>query len=100
MVLIRPVIVRNSMQKIITVDNHKSANVFLSSVLRNSKKSRQVYNYGLIHFQKFLSEKYPLYNVETILKSLTSNEINIYVILDEFVSYLSTLKISISSIQT
>jgi integrase len=65
-------------------------NTFLSSMERNSLKSRYTYQYGLIHFQRFLSQKYPQYNLETILKPLVKNKINPYELLDRFVSYLQT----------
>ena len=57
---------------------------------RNSLKSRYAYQYGLIHFQRFLSQKYPDYNLETILKPLAENKINRYELLDSFISYLQT----------
>ncbi|HEY6166094.1 MAG TPA: hypothetical protein VIW25_14425, partial [Nitrososphaeraceae archaeon] len=38
--------------------DHKSVNAFLSSMLRNSQKSKNVYKYGLAHFQKFLTQNY------------------------------------------
>ena len=63
---------------------------FLSSMERNSLSSRYAYQNGLIHFQRFLSQKYPSYNLETILKSLAENKINPYELLDGFVSYLQT----------
>ena len=63
---------------------------FLSSMERNSLKSRYAYQYGLIHFQRFLSYKYPDYNLETILRPLAENKINIYELLDTFISYLQT----------
>jgi integrase len=46
------------------------------------------FQFGLLHLQKFLKLKYPQYNVETILKPLSKNELDVYVVLDEFVSYL------------
>ena len=36
----------------------------------------------------FLKQKYSQYDIEAILKPLSKNELNIYAILDEFVSYL------------
>jgi integrase len=57
---------------------------------RNSLKSRYAYQYGLTHFQRFLSHKYPDYNLETILRPLVENKINIYELLDTFISYLQT----------
>lgn len=63
---------------------------FLSSMERNSLKSRYAYQYGLTHFQRFLSYKYPDHNLETILRPLAENKINIYELLDTFISYLQT----------
>jgi integrase len=61
---------------------------FLSSILRNSLKSKYAYECGLVHLQRFLANKYPKYNIETILQPLLNNEINVYTLLDEFISYL------------
>jgi integrase len=63
---------------------------FLSSIERNSLKSRYTYQHGLIQFQRFLSKKYSNYNLQTILKPLAENKINLYELLDIFVSYLQT----------
>jgi integrase len=63
---------------------------FLSSIQRNSLRSKYAYEYGLVHFQKFLSHKYPSYDLETILRPLAENIINLYDLLDDFVSYLQS----------
>jgi integrase len=80
------------MQSILTkkehITDHKAVSLFLSSMSRNSLKSKYAYQYGLTHFQKFLKQKYQQYNIETVLKPLSKNELDIYVMLDEFVSYL------------
>jgi integrase len=83
------------------ITDHKTVNVFLSSMSRNSLKSKYTYQFGLTHFQRFLEQKYPQYNIDTILKPLSKNELDVYVILDEFVSYLvdPTLKLTLSSIK-
>ncbi|MFL6326941.1 MAG: hypothetical protein ACJ71I_05635, partial [Nitrososphaeraceae archaeon] len=70
------------------ITDYKAVNVFLSSISRNSLKSKYTYQSGLAHFQKFLEQKCPQYGIETILKPLSSNEVDMYVMLDEFVSYL------------
>jgi integrase len=70
------------------ITDYKTVDVFLSSILRNSLRSKYAYQYGLSHFQKFLTQKHHEYNIETILKPLSKNEPDVYVILDEFVSYL------------
>jgi integrase len=83
------------------ITDHKSVDVFLSSMLRNSLKSKYAYQYGLAHFQKFIALKCPQYDIETILKPLSKNELNVYTILDEFVFYLvdPTFKLTSSSIK-
>jgi integrase len=70
------------------VARYRQVTTFLSSVERNSLNSRYAYQYGLIHFQRFLSQKHPDYNLETILKPLGENKINTYELLDGFISYL------------
>ena len=50
--------------------------VFLNSIERNSRESRNAYHRGLIHFQNFLDEKYLTLTVESILQPLIRNEIN------------------------
>lgn len=71
---------------------------FLDSIGRNSKQSRKIYNLGLGHFQNFLDNDYNekskqpfTLTVETILQPLVQNEIDLYGLLDGFVSYLMTL---------
>lgn len=67
---------------------YKSPCAFLSSILRNSLKSKYAYECALAHFQRFLVTRCTEYNIETILGPLSRNEINVYTVLDEFVSYL------------
>jgi integrase len=73
---------------------------FLESVARGSKNSKDSYEIGLKHLQCFLSSNnnsnddrhhQNYYNVETILLALQSNTINVYELLDRFVSYLVRL---------
>jgi integrase len=73
--------------------------MFLSSIERNSLKSMYAYQNGLIHFQRFLSQKYPDYNLENILKPLAENKINPYELLDRFIPYLQTFNLTPSSIK-
>jgi integrase len=70
------------------ITDYKAVNIFLSSISRNSLKSKYTYQVALVHFQKFIKQKYPQYDIETILKPLSKNELDIYVVLDEFVSYV------------
>jgi integrase len=74
---------------------------FLDSMRRNSKSSEETYLNGLVRLQQFLSqsEKFTNYSVETILDSLYKQETNLYALLDEFVAFLISLNLSISSIK-
>jgi integrase len=89
------------MQPILTTQerimDYKPVNVFLSSMLRNSLKSKYAYQYGLTHFQKFLIQRQSQYNIETILKPLSKNELDVYVVLEEFVSYLIDANLKLTS---
>jgi integrase len=70
------------------ITDYKAVDIFLSSILRNSLRSKYAYQSGLVHFQKFLEQKYPRYDIQTIPKSLSNKELDLYTLLDEFVSYL------------
>jgi integrase len=72
--------------------------VFLDSIGRNSRESRNAYHRGLVHFQNFLDEIYPTITVESILQPLVRGEINVYELLDNFVPFLIKLKLAVNSI--
>jgi len=61
-------------------------------VSRNSIKSKRIYGIGLSHFQTFLDCRFkansPNLTLETIVESIAQNGINVYSLLDNFVSYL------------
>ncbi len=68
---------------------------FLNSVARNSEKTRQLYGFGLTHFQSFLStddsdKRYSQFTAGSILSVLSNNQINVYTLIDDFISYLVT----------
>jgi integrase len=69
---------------------------FLSSVERNSASSKKAYSSGLLHLNNFILRHYSNYNLETILKPLLKNKINIYQFLEGFVSYLLETRIGIA----
>jgi integrase len=72
------------------VDDQQKVKVFLESVARNSLKSKSTYAVALTHFDKFLSIKN--YTLESIIEELSKNHIDVYVLLESFVSYLLSLK--------
>ena len=73
---------------------------FLSNMERNSISSRHAYQNGLIHFHRFLLQKYPDYNLEMILKPLAKNKVNPYELLNDFVSHLQSLNLASFKYQT
>jgi integrase len=75
--------------------------VFLDSIARNSIKSKKSYSSGLSLLQNFLSaeeqkQKYERCNCNTILQPLSENRINVYELLDSFVSYVLVIKPNIT----
>ncbi len=71
--------------------------VFLDSKGRDSKQTRATYLTALVHFANFISTKYSKYDLETILKPLISNEIDLYKFLDGFVSFESKGGLAVKS---
>ena len=60
--------------------------LFLDSIGRNSLKSKTSYFTGLRHLHNYVTANYPGHDCESILEHLASNEINVYELLDSFVS--------------
>ena len=96
-----------------SVEYMPKVKIFLESIQRNSNDSRRVYQTGLAHFRYFLHKKYTVnadtqYTLETILEPIYSNEINVYELLDNFVSFMMdstnlsvyAIKIYISSVRS
>jgi integrase len=62
--------------------------LFLDSIGRNSKKSKRTYFTGLRHLHNFITQKYTQFDCESILEQLANGSINVYEMLDSFVSYI------------
>lgn len=71
-------------------------NTFLNSIGRNSKNSKRAYGAGLTHFAEFL--RHEQQTADTIITLLSKGKINVYELLDQFVSYLSQQNITVTSI--
>ena len=70
--------------------------LFLDSVERNSSSSRLSYSCGLFHLNNFISQKYSIYNCETILQALSKNIINLYELFEGFISYLLETRVGMA----
>jgi integrase len=66
---------------------------FLNIIARNSQRSKDTYSLGLAHFQTFLHQRYgnERFTLENIIDKILNNEVNVYGLLDNFVSYLISL---------
>lgn len=73
----------------------------MDSIRRNSVASEKAYLSGLHKFEQFLSRDNKLnnYSIETIVSPLLKQEINLYELLDSFVSFLSSLNLLALSIK-
>jgi integrase len=71
---------------------------FLDSIARNSERSKDTYSIGLSHFQTFLHERYPNYTLQNIIDKIITDEVNVYTLLDNFVSYLISRKLATATV--
>jgi integrase len=71
-------------------------NTFLSSIGRNSKNSKRAYGAGLTHFAGFL--RHEQQTADNIIPFLAKGKINVYELLDQFVSYLTQQNITVKSL--
>ena len=78
------------MTKSLLLQEQPAVHDFLDSVGRNSEKTKKLYGFSLLHFQDFLSsdERYSKFTANSILKPVSENQIDVYTLLDHFVSYL------------
>lgn len=82
------------MQQILIKD--AGVNTFLGSIGRNSKSSKRTYGTGLAHFAEFLKPRNQ--TPDTVIPLLAKGKINVYELLDQFVSYLTKQNIAVKSL--
>lgn len=83
------------------IDLLPKVKVFLDAISRNSIKSKKAYSSGLALLQNFLNDKdqklkYQDCNCETILEPLSEDKVNVYELLDSFISYVLATKSEIT----
>lgn len=83
------------------LDQSPKLRAFLDGIRRNSSASEKTYLSGLLCFQRFLSQDMDTknYSLETIISVVSKQEINLYELLDKFVSFLISLNLSVPSIK-
>jgi integrase len=66
---------------------------FLDTVARNSESTRNAYSFALGHFRKFLEDKYGYpTTIGNIIVKIKEGRLDLYELLNNFVSYLLSLK--------
>jgi integrase len=75
------------------IDNYPRPRAFLDSIGNNSMRTRNNYETGLVHLQRFLYSRFNgEHNIDSVIKSILQNQLNVYELLDNFVSYEGSKK--------
>jgi hypothetical protein len=70
------------------IGNYPKTRAFLNTVGKNSLRTRSNYLTGLVHLQRFLNQQFDHeYNVDSIIELILHDQVNVYELLDVFVSY-------------
>src|SRR5439155_4897206 len=60
---------------------------FLQAIDKNSRKTRNNYENALVHLERYVSKIYPPLSINSILLSIIDNKIDIYKLMDDFITY-------------
>ena len=70
------------------IDKYNKPRVFLDTVGKNSRRTRSNYETALVHLERFLHDRFgSVYNVDSIIDLILCNQMNVYELLDGFVSF-------------
>jgi integrase len=73
------------------INKYPKSKAFLDTIGKNSISTRSNYWTGLVHLQRFLYHRFNRkHNVDSIIDLLLNDQINVYELLDAFVSFEST----------
>jgi len=73
---------------LVDVESYTKSKVFLNSIGNNSIRTRHNYATGLVHLQRFLHFRYNgEHNLDSIIDLIIGKQINVYELLDNFVSF-------------
>ena len=81
-----------------SIEKMLKVQMFLSSKKRAAMNTAIGYKTSLVYFQQFLTNDYNDTTLETIFELLISRRIDVYNLLDHFVSYLQASKLNQSTI--
>ena len=75
------------------IEKYDKPRAFLDTIGKNSIRTRNNYGTALVHLQRFLYHRFNgEHNVDSIIALISSNQINVYELLDDFVSFESIKK--------
>ena len=73
------------------IDRYDKPRAFLDTVEKNSRRTRSNYETALVHLERFLHHRFDSkYNVDSIIALISRNQMNVYELLDGFVSFECT----------
>jgi integrase len=70
---------------------------FLKSIRRKSARTEKTYTTSLNHLNNFIKASYPDYDIDSIIDAMLQNKINVYQLLDSFISYIQSIKEGITA---
>jgi integrase len=75
------------------IDNYPRSRAFLDTIGKNSLRTRSNYGTALVHLQRFLYDRFNgEQNVDSIIDLISCDQMNVYELLDDFVSFESIRK--------
>ena len=81
----------------VVAETHPRVKLFLDSISRKSEKTKTCYSSALIHFNNFIKKEYPGYDYDSIVDAITESKFNVYQVLDQFVSYIQSVREGITA---
>ena len=88
---------KNKTTQIVQTAQSTKLNTFLKSISRKSVRTEKVYTTGLNHLSNFIKVSYPNYDIDSIIDAMLQNKINVYQLLDNFISYVQSIKEGITA---
>jgi integrase len=70
---------------------------FLKSISRKSIRTERTYTTSLNHLSNFIKASYPDYDIDSIIDAMLQNKINVYQLLDSFISHIQSIKEGITA---
>jgi hypothetical protein len=75
------------------IENYDKPRAFSDTIGKNNIRTRNNYGTGLVQLQRFLYNRFTgKHNVDSIIDLISSNQVNVYELLDAYVSFESIKK--------